>query len=170
LSKRNRFVTRKRSKRTRASQDPSRNQTRTASNEVILLNAAIVGCTCGKTIGFIGLHKKQCALCGFQPSSAEKPLFNTEREQEVASVTLRILKQFERLARSKILKNSENIQTILERVQTATAAAPNQSPSVTVQVEVQNIASKTIDLFIDNSIDIPKIVLVPRGQTEPGTI
>ena len=64
------------------------------------------------------------------------------------------------------LKNPENIQKILERVQTATASARGQSASVAGQLEVQNIASKTIDLFINNSIDIPKIVLVPTGEVK----
>src|SRR5258708_26116041 len=115
LSKRNRFATRKKSKRTRTSQDRSRNQAATANNEGTLPDTPVFGCTCGKTIRYVGLHKKQCALCVFQHSSAEKPLFNTEREQEVASAALKVLKQFQRLARSNDLNNPDNIQKILAR-------------------------------------------------------
>jgi hypothetical protein len=126
----------------------------------------IVGCTCGKTIGFTGWHKKRCALFLFQPSVAEKLFFNTEREQEVARATLSVLKQSERLARSNDLKKPENIQKILERVQTATAPAQGELAVVAEQVDVPNIVSKTIDFFIDNSIDIPKIVVVPKGAAK----
>jgi type III restriction enzyme len=137
---------------------------RCALRNKITPNIPIIGCTCGKNFGFTGVHKSKCALVEFQPVVAEKPLFNTQREQEVACATLRVLKQFERWARSNDLNNPDNIQKILARVQTATVSAHGQSASVTRQVEVQNIASKTIDLFMNNSIDIPKIVLVPTGE------
>jgi type III restriction enzyme len=99
------------------------------------------------------------------PTVAEqKPLFNTELEQEVARATLSVLKQFDRLARSNDLKKPENIQKIVERVQTATAPAQGELAGVSVQVDVPNIVSKTIDFFIENSIDIPRIVVVPKGE------
>jgi type III restriction enzyme len=103
------------------------------------------------------------------PTVAEqKPLFNTEREQEVARATLSVLKQFDRLARSNDLKKPENIQKIVDRVQIATAPAQGELAGVTVQVDVPNIVSKTIDFFIENSIDIPKIVMVPKGEVTAG--
>jgi type III restriction enzyme len=98
----------------------------------------------------------------------QKPLFNTEREQEVARATLSVLKQFERLARSNDLKKTENIQKIVERVKTATAPAQGELAGVTEQVDVPDIVSKTINLFIENSIDIPKIVVVPKGEVTAG--
>src|SRR5208282_1818273 len=100
---------------------PERNHMeKIASNEVAsLLNTPLFGCTCGKTIGFMGSHKKGCALFLFQPSVAEKPSFSTEREQEVARATFSVLKRFERLARSNDLKKPENIQKISVRVQAA---------------------------------------------------
>lgn len=98
----------------------------------------------------------------------QKSLFSTEREQEVARATLSVLKQFQRLARSNDLKKPENIQKIIERVQTATAPAQGELAGVTAQVDVPNIVSTTIDLFIENSIDIPKIVVVPKGEVTAG--
>jgi type III restriction enzyme len=103
------------------------------------------------------------------PTIAEqRPLFNTKREQEIARATLSVLTQFERLARSNDLRKAENIQKIVERVQTATAPAQGELAGVTPQVDVLNIVSKTIDLFIDNSIDIPRIVVVPKGEVTAG--
>ena len=101
------------------------------------------------------------------PSVAEKPFVNTEREHAVARATLSVLKQFERLARSNDLKKPENIQKILERVQSATAPARDELAG-SAQIDVQNIVSKTIDLFMEKSIDIPKIVLIPKGEVMTG--
>jgi len=98
----------------------------------------------------------------------QQPLFNTKREQEVARTTLIVLKQFERLARSNDLKKPENIQKIVEKVQIATAPAQGELAEVVPQVDIPKIVSKTIDLFIENSIDIPKIVVVPKGEVTAG--
>ena len=98
----------------------------------------------------------------------QQPLFNTKREQEVARTTLTVLKDFERLARSNDLKKPENIQRIVEKVQTATAPAQGELAEVVPQVDIPNIVSKTIDLFIENSIDIPRIVVVPKGEVTAG--
>jgi type III restriction enzyme len=100
--------------------------------------------------------------------AAQRPLFNTKREQEIARTTLSVLGQFERLARSNDLKKPENIQKILEKVQLATAPAQGELAEVVPQVDIPNIVSKTIDLFIENSIDIPKIVVVPKGEITAG--
>jgi type III restriction enzyme len=98
----------------------------------------------------------------------QKPLFNTGREQEVARATLSVLKQFERLARSNDLTKTENIQKIVERVQIAIAPAQGELPGVAAQVDVPDIVSRTIGFFIENSIDIPKIVVVPKGKVTAG--
>ena len=103
------------------------------------------------------------------PAVAEqKPLFNTEREQEVARATLSVLKQFERVAGSNRLKEQENIQKIVERVQAATAPVQGELVGTTAKVDVPDIVSRTIDFFIANSIDIPKIVVVPKGEVTAG--
>jgi hypothetical protein len=146
---------------------PQSMRNRTLRNEVISPDTPIVGCTCGKTIAFTGTHKRRCALHPFRPSVAEKPLFYTQRQQEVAQATLNVLK-FERLASLTDLKKPDKIQRILERVHTATAPAQGELASVPVKVDDQNIVSKTIDLFIEKSIAIPKVVLVPKDEGTAG--
>ena len=98
----------------------------------------------------------------------QHPLFNTKREQEVARATLTVLKDFERLARSNDLRKPENIQKIVEKVQTASAPAQGELAEVVPKVDIPAIVSKTIDLFIENSIDIPRIVVVPKGEVTAG--
>lgn len=98
----------------------------------------------------------------------QRPFFNTKREQEIARTTLTVLKDFERLARSVDLRKPENIQKIVEKVQAASAPAQGELAEVVPQADVPAIVSKTVNLFIENSIDIPRIVVTPKGVVTAG--
>jgi type III restriction enzyme len=98
----------------------------------------------------------------------QKPLFNTEREQAVAKTTLAVIKQFERLSRSGDLKTAENLQKLVERVQLAVAPAQGELAGVAEQINVAEVVAKTVDLYVENTIDIPKIVVLPKGEVTAG--
>jgi type III restriction enzyme len=98
----------------------------------------------------------------------QKPLFNTEREQEIARATFAHIKHFERLSRSKDLKSPANLKKLVAQVQEATAPTQAALEGVGETVDVAEIVAKTIDLFIEKSIDIPRIVVVPKGEVTAG--
>jgi type III restriction enzyme len=98
----------------------------------------------------------------------QKPLFNTEREKEVARATLEAIKQFERLPSSSGLKSSETLQKLVERVQLSVAPIQGELAGVTEQVNFAEVVAKTVDLYIDSTIDIPKIVVLPKGTVTAG--
>jgi type III restriction enzyme len=98
----------------------------------------------------------------------QKPLFNTEREQAVATTTLAVIKQFERLPRSGDLKTAENFQKLVERVQLAVAPVQGELAGVAEQVNVAEVVAQTVDLYVENTIDIPKIVVLPKGEVTAG--
>ncbi|TAM80991.1 MAG: type III restriction endonuclease subunit R [Acidobacteria bacterium] len=98
----------------------------------------------------------------------QKPLFDTEREREVARATLMAIRPMERLARSADLKAPENIQKLVERVKAATAPAQGVLEGAGEQVNVEEVVTKTVDLYVEKSIDIPKIVVVPKGEVTAG--
>jgi hypothetical protein len=50
-------------KRNRKSKKNKKNKSR-RPKAILPLAARMLGCTCGKPTGFIGLHKKRCPLCG----------------------------------------------------------------------------------------------------------
>jgi hypothetical protein len=151
----------------------------------------IIGCTCGKTFGFAGGHNRKCALVRFQLVAAEKPLFETEAGREVASLTVGVLQKFERLLRPNDLRKPENVQRIVTKVRDAIIWVNSPSASVmtpvnprthvilptkyvskqdhpsrptSLRVDVQKIVSKTIGLFIEKCIEIPKVVLVRNPE------
>ena len=102
----------------------------------------------------------------FRPE--QKPLFNTEREKEVAKATLEVIKQFERLPSSNGLKSSDTLKKLVERVQLSVAPVQGELAGVTEQVNVAEVVAKTVDLYIESTIDIPKIVVLPKGTVTAG--
>jgi type III restriction enzyme len=98
----------------------------------------------------------------------QKPLFSTEREKTVAKATLDIIKQFERLPSSNDLKSSDTIKKIVQRVQLSVAPVQGELAGVTELVNVAEVVAKTVDLYIESTIDIPKIVVLPKGVVTAG--
>lgn len=98
----------------------------------------------------------------------QKPLFNTEREQEVARATLLAIKPMERLATSADLKSPENLQKLVERVKAATAPAQPALEGIAEPVNVGQVVEKMVDFYIEKSVDIPKIIVVPKGEVTAG--
>jgi type III restriction enzyme len=98
----------------------------------------------------------------------QKPLFNTEREKAVAMATLEVIKQFERLPSSNGLKSSETLQKLIEKVRLTVAPVQGELAGVTEQVNVAEVVAKTVDLYIENIIDIPKIMVLPKGTVTAG--
>jgi type III restriction enzyme len=98
----------------------------------------------------------------------QKPLFNTEREKAVANATLGVIKQFERLPTSSGLKSADTLKKLVERVKLSVAPVQGELAGVTEQVNVAEVVAKTVDLYIESTIDIPKIVVLPKGTVTAG--
>jgi type III restriction enzyme len=107
-------------------------------------------------------------IAGDASRPEQPPLFSTQREQNVAMATLTVIKQFERLSRSGDLQSSENLQKLVERVRLSVAPVQGELAGVTEQVNVAEVVAKTVDLYIENTIDIPKIVVLPKGEVTAG--
>jgi type III restriction enzyme len=98
----------------------------------------------------------------------QKGLFNTEKEKAVAKATLDVIRQFERLPSSKGLKSADTLKKLVERVQLSVAPSQGELAGVTEQVNVAEIVEKAVDLYIESTIDIPKIVVLPKGILTAG--
>jgi type III restriction enzyme len=98
----------------------------------------------------------------------QKPLFNTEREKAVAKATLEVIKQFERLPASSGLKSPDTLKKLVERVQLYVAPVQGELAGVAEKVNIEEVVAKTVNLYIENTIDIPKIVVLPKGTVTAG--
>jgi type III restriction enzyme len=112
---------------------------------------------------------------GVGTESGSKPpqptLFAKPEEQKAAQVTYQVLKQFERLPSSADLRKPEVQAKIIEQVKATLAAqggAQAEFEQFKEKVDLAEVVKKTVNLHIDLSIDIPRIVVVPTGEVTSG--
>ena len=98
----------------------------------------------------------------------QQPLFTEPAEQKVSQATLEVLREFERLPNSADLKKPEVLQKIVERVTDAVRPAQGVIPGTTEEVDIAKVVEKTIDVRNELSIDIPRIIVTPRGDSTAG--
>jgi type III restriction enzyme len=91
-------------------------------------------------------------------------LFNTQKEKDVARVALDVIRDYERLPRSEDLRKPEVKEEIVQRVAAAIRPAQGELEGVVETVNVEAVVATAIDLHIELSIDIPRIVVVPKGE------
>lgn len=102
------------------------------------------------------------------PSSAkaeQQPLFTTPKSQEVAVKAWEVIqREYERLPSSGDLTKPEVRAKIVERVQELVMPAQGELEGVTEKVDVGKVVDQVIKLRNELTIDIPKIVVVPKGE------
>ncbi|MDO8704774.1 MAG: DEAD/DEAH box helicase family protein [Sulfuricaulis sp.] len=94
--------------------------------------------------------------------------FATPAEQEVAKTTLEVLRKFESLPRSYDLKSPEVQAQIAQEVAAVYVPVQGVLEGIVEQPNIPEIVSKMTDLFIELTIDIPRIILVPKGEMVSG--
>ena len=101
--------------------------------------------------------------------ATQKPLFSTEPERKVAAATLDVIhREFEKLRRSTDLKTPEVQQKIVAKVMEEIRPAQGELAGVVEQVDVQAIVDKTTNAYVEKTIDIPLITVVPTGEVTVG--
>ncbi len=106
---------------------------------------------------------------GTTPDGAvQKPLFAEPEEQRVAQTTLDVLREFERLPSSADLKKPEVIQKIIARVTKAVRPSQALLPEMEEPIDIAKVVEQTIDVRNELSIDIPRIIVTPKGPTTSG--
>ena len=103
-----------------------------------------------------------------QSVGEQRKLFEKPEEQEVAKATYQIIKQFERLKGSDQLQGAEVQQEIVQKVQEIVRPAQGVLEGVVEAVNVAEVVQKTTALYRELSIDVPKIVVVPKGEVRCG--
>ncbi len=98
-----------------------------------------------------------------EPGASYTGLFERPEEQRAVEATLQVLQDFERLPRAADLRQPVAKKEILEKV--AVLVGPvGTLEGIVEEVDLPQIIEKTIDTYIDMSIDIPRIIVVPQGE------
>ena len=101
--------------------------------------------------------------------AVQEPLFKTAPECKVAEATLQVIhREFERLSRSADLKAPDVQQKIIARVMEEIRPVQGELTAVVEPVDVAGIVNKTTNAYIENTIDIPRITVVPSGEVTVG--
>jgi type III restriction enzyme len=95
-------------------------------------------------------------------------LFKSPQEREVAEKTLEIVREFERLPRSADLKQESVQKALTERVKTALTTGRGMLPIATDGLDIAKIVRETTDHFVEMTIDIPRITVLPSGDVTSG--
>lgn len=114
------------------------------------------------------LEQKLVGSASMDGQPQQKPLFNTEGERKAALTTLEVIKQFERLPSSKDLQSEEIQQQIVEKVTEAIKTAQPELPGVPEKTNIKEVVAETTKHFVEMSIDIPRIRLVPSDDATFG--
>lgn len=97
-----------------------------------------------------------------------QPVFTTEAEQKVAKVTYDVINRFEKLPGSAQLLGTDIQAQITARVKEEITPAQGELPAIIEQVDVAAVVAQTTQIVVKGTIDIPRIVVVPRGEVTSG--
>jgi len=97
-----------------------------------------------------------------------RSLFEKPEEQEVAKATLQVISQYERLRGSAQLQDAEIQKEIIKKVEEIARPKLGLLFDSLGEDTVANVVKETTALYQDLSIDIPKIVVEPKGEVAAG--
>jgi type III restriction enzyme len=95
-------------------------------------------------------------------------IFGTEAEKKIANAAYQEIQRCENLATSKKLLTKEVQKKLVEAVETAVAPTQEELEGLVEKPDVADIVGKVTNLVIQHTIDIPRILVVPRGEVTSG--
>jgi len=101
-------------------------------------------------------------------NTEQRSFFNTEPERKAAKAALDAIQHFERLRSSRDLNSAEVQEQIAARVAEAIKPVQADLPTMEEKVDVKQVVAEVTKQFIEMSIDIPKIVVVPSEDATYG--
>jgi len=100
--------------------------------------------------------------------SENRSLFEKPEEQEVAKATAQVIRQYERLRGSDQLQEDDIQQEMVKKVAELVRPVYGLTYEMLGEERVAEVVRETTILYQKMSIDIPKIVVVPRGEVVAG--
>ena len=101
---------------------------------------------------------------------AELPdsIFRTESEKRIAKAAYDEIQRCENLPNSEKLLSSDVQKKLIQAVETAVAPTQEELEGIAEKPDTAKIVSKVTSLVVENTIDIPRILVVPRGEVTSG--
>ena len=115
----------------------------------------------------IGVSPQQ-PIAGQTATSIVAPAFTTEAEQKIAQAAMNVMKKYENLPSSTHLLKPEVQKKIADEVAASVAPVQEELPGVKALLDIAAVVAKTASLVVKLTIDIPRILVVPKGQMTTG--
>ena len=104
-------------------------------------------------------------------STNEAPVFKTAEEQKVAQITYAVIRKLEnqpgKLPSVTYLQNPEIRETVLREVEAQYRPKQLELEGVS-KPDLAAVVAKTTELVVQQTIDIPRILVVPKGEVRSG--
>lgn len=91
-----------------------------------------------------------------------------ESERRIAQATCAVIRRYEHLPASADLLKSEIREQIVQEVTEYVRSSQQALPGVTEQPDIAVVVEKTTELVVRQTIDIPRILVVPKGELTTG--
>lgn len=101
-------------------------------------------------------------------ATQQRIVFETPAEQAIAKATLEVVKQFEYLPQSRDLRKPDVRAELVKAVTAAMAPVQQELDGVVETPDVAEVVTRAVELFVDRTIDVPRIIVVPTGDVTTG--
>jgi type III restriction enzyme len=120
----------------------------------------------------LGIQPEQTTTSTFVPQDSEPPVFSTVEERNIAQITYEVIRSLEaqpkRLPSVNHLQKKELQAELLKEVSNQYRPTQMELEGVVPKPDIAAIVSKTAQLVIQQTIDIPRILVVPTGEVRSG--
>jgi len=120
----------------------------------------------------LGLQPEHTTTSTLVPKAAEPPVFTTPEDQRVAQIAYQVILKMENqpqiLPSVSYLINSDVQAAVLKEVAAQYRPSQLDLEGVTARPDLAAIIAKTTELVIQQTIDIPRILVVPTGNIQSG--
>lgn len=121
----------------------------------------------------LGLKPAQATTNNSQIAATNNPpIFHTPEEQQVAQLTYEVIRNLEnqpqKLPAISFLQKPEIQAEILKEVEEKYRPAQLELEGVSKQPDLAAVVAKTSELVVEQTIAIPRILVVPKGEVQSG--
>jgi type III restriction enzyme len=120
----------------------------------------------------LGLRPAQSTGSTAVAGREETPVFTKPEEQKVAQIAWEVIRTLENqpqtLPTVEHLKRPEIQAAIVKAVEEQRQPAQLELEGVTEKPDIAAVVAKTVDLVTQQTIDIPRILVVPKGEVKAG--
>lgn len=108
----------------------------------------------------------------YKPTTPTKPLFVSEPKKKAASAVLAVIKQYqskpEHAPTSRALQSESVQKQIVDAVKEHLNQGQQSLLADQEQIDIADVVAQTTAMVVDNIIDIPRIVVTPKGVVTSG--